>query len=156
MKLVIIPFILNDVRHCIKKSNISPSKRHESIKRLMCFKRKLCKFIMHLGYRWLLKLESVFCPWSQSSHVTHKIWKINLQKVCVITLQGQWLKHKALCTPVAWNFLYCTLECFCPVALVKKNNQSSQLCFWWINDDIVGFRGHYTTLSCVESQLLNH
>lgn len=62
----------------MKKSNILPSERQESTKRLIFFKRKLCEFIMHLEYRWLPELEFVFCQESQSSHVTHKIWKINL------------------------------------------------------------------------------
>lgn len=64
-------------------------------------KGKLCKFIMHFRYRWLYWSWSLYFAhaWSQSSHVTHKVWKINLQKVCVITLQGQSLKHKALLHP---------------------------------------------------------
>lgn len=35
----------------MKKSNILPSERQESTKRLIFFKRKLCEFIMHLEYR---------------------------------------------------------------------------------------------------------
>lgn len=121
-------------------------------------KGKLCKFIMHFRYRWLYWSWSLYFAhaWSQSSHVTHKVWKINLQKVCVITLQGQSLKHKALLHPSCLELSLLHIGIFFAQLLwLKKKKKSSQLCFWWINDDIVGFRGYYTFLSYVESQLLN-